>query len=273
MKNPLVSVIITTKNSSSTLEKLLKSIKNQSYKNIEIIGVDNNSADNTIEIFKIYTKKVFTKGPERSAQRNFGVKKSKGKYILILDSDMKLSENVIKECVLAFEKFPDTGTVVIPEKSFGDNFWAKVKAFERKLNEGEKYFEAGRFFAKKIFNEFGGYSENLTGPEDWYLPEKIVQKYKLRRINSYIYHYEGSPTPWKLAKRKFYYGKSVHQYLKQSGERTISKKTVYFLRPAFYKNWKQLMSHPVLTIGLIIMLSFELVGGGLGYLIGLFKEI
>jgi probable beta-1,3-galactosyltransferase len=59
MKNPLVSVIIPTYNSSRTLEKCLKSIKNQTYKNIEIIVVDNNSIDNTKEIAKKYTGKVY----------------------------------------------------------------------------------------------------------------------------------------------------------------------------------------------------------------------
>lgn len=51
-KNPLVSVIIPTQNSFKTLEKCLKSVKNQSYKNVEIIVVDNNSTDNTKEIAK-----------------------------------------------------------------------------------------------------------------------------------------------------------------------------------------------------------------------------
>ena len=58
MENPLVSVIIPTYKSSRTLEKCLESIKNQTYKNIEIIVVDNNSTDNTKEIAKKFTQKV-----------------------------------------------------------------------------------------------------------------------------------------------------------------------------------------------------------------------
>jgi glycosyltransferase involved in cell wall biosynthesis len=61
MNNLLVSVIIPTYNSSRTLEKCLESIKNQSYKNIEIIVVDNNSKDNTKEIALKFTDKVFNK--------------------------------------------------------------------------------------------------------------------------------------------------------------------------------------------------------------------
>jgi len=63
---------------------------------MEIIVVDNNSQDKTKEIAYRYTDKVYNFGPERSAQRNFGVKQAAGKYILYLDADMVLSENVMK---------------------------------------------------------------------------------------------------------------------------------------------------------------------------------
>jgi len=64
-----VSVIVPTKNSSRTLERCSKSIKNQSYKNVEIIVVDNNSTDNTKEIAQKYTDKVFNVGPEKTTQK------------------------------------------------------------------------------------------------------------------------------------------------------------------------------------------------------------
>jgi glycosyltransferase involved in cell wall biosynthesis len=73
VKDPLVSVIVPTKNSSSTLVKCLDSIINQTYRNIEIIIVDNYSADSTRDIAMHYTDKVFTLGPERSPQVNYGV--------------------------------------------------------------------------------------------------------------------------------------------------------------------------------------------------------
>ena len=56
---PLVSVIIPTKNSARTIEACLRSVKYQDYKNIEIIVVDNFSTDGTQEIAKKYTEKVY----------------------------------------------------------------------------------------------------------------------------------------------------------------------------------------------------------------------
>lgn len=61
MKNniPLVSVIIPTYNSARTLETTLKSIKKQTYQNIEIIVVDNNSKDTTKKIAEKYADSVY----------------------------------------------------------------------------------------------------------------------------------------------------------------------------------------------------------------------
>ena len=96
---PLVSIIIPTKNSSSTLETVLKSVRRQTYPNIEIIVVDNYSKDDTVLIVKKYGARLYMKGPERSVQRNYGANKTTGKYLVFLDSDIELSSNVIAECV------------------------------------------------------------------------------------------------------------------------------------------------------------------------------
>jgi len=127
-----VSVIITTKNEEQNIANCLNSIKRQTYPqgNIEIISVDNNSTDKTKEIALSYTDKVYNVGPERSAQRNFGVRQATGKYILYLDADMILSENVVKECV---EKCENEGNIAlyIPERIIGNGFWIRVRDFER----------------------------------------------------------------------------------------------------------------------------------------------
>ena len=96
---PRVSVIITTRNEERNIEKVLVSVKNQTYKDIEIIVVDNDSMDKTVEIAKRFTKRVYNKGPERSAQRNLGVEKARGRYVLIVDADMELTSGVVESCV------------------------------------------------------------------------------------------------------------------------------------------------------------------------------
>lgn len=270
---PIVSAIITTYNSAGTLERLLISLKQQTYKNLEIVVVDNNSKDETVQIAKKYTKLVFNKGPERSDQRNFGVEKSHGSYLLILDSDMEMTPKVVGECVELFEsKDPSLGGIIIPEQSVGNGFWTQAKIFEREINRGYDYFEAARFYPKTIFNKYKGYDTELIGPEDWDLPRRVAKDYRIVRISSLILHHEGNLSLKKLYQKKYYYGLSVHKFLKKQQLSPISPSTIYFLRPAFYHNWFRLITHPITTLAMIVMLTVETAGGGLGYLVGRYKN-
>ncbi len=267
-RKPLISVIVTTKNEQKNIAKFLKSVRAQTYMRVETIVVDNNSTDRTKEIAKKYTKSVFDKGPERSAQRNFGVEKSKGDYVLVLDADMVLGKKVIEQAVKEFSQDTKIKAIVIPEKSFGEGIWSEAKAFERTFYVGDQTIEAARFFDKKVFIEFGGYDLNITGPEDWDLPQRIGKKYKIGRINEYILHNEGRHTLWGLMKKKYYYAKKASIYLNKHHKGTISSTTVYFLRPAFYKNWKKMLQNPTMTSVMFVMLGGELFWGGVGFLVG-----
>lgn len=271
----LVSLIITSKNEDSVIGKLLSSINKQTYKNIEVILVDNNSSDNTLDIAKKYSNvKIHTFGPERSAQRNFGAKKSSGEYLFFMDADMELTPQVIENCVEKIYKEKLDG-VVIPEESKWVNFWGKVKAFERSFysEKGDPVTDAARFFKKSVFIKVGGYDETITGPEDWDLPDRIREEgYKIGRSSQRIYHHEQEISPRRLFKKKFYYGLNAHRYLKKHKIPLVSPKTVYFLRPLFYKSWKRLFSQPILAVAMIFMLFIQTLGGGLGYLIGRLRK-
>lgn len=274
IKKALVSIIITTKNEARILDKALRSVNNQSYPKKEIIIVDNYSDDNTKNIAKRYKVNFFEFGPERSAQRNFGVKKARGEYVLIMDSDMELTSKVIENCVdkISSEK---TDGVVIPEESKWINFWGKVKAFERSFysEKGDPVTDAARFFKRSVFLKMEGYDETITGPEDWDLPDRIKKAgYKIGRSSEKIYHHEQNISLYTLFKKKFYYGLNAHKYLSKHKIPVISPKTVYFLRPLFYKNWIKLIKHPVLSLAMTWMLLVELIGGGLGYIVGRMKN-
>lgn len=270
-KSTLVSVIITTKNEEDVIDDILGSIKKQSFENFEIIVVDNNSTDKTVEIAKRYTKLVFNKGPERSAQRNFGVEKAKGEYVLILDADMQLSKRVLEECARTAQK-SGFGAIVIPEKSFGRGFWTQFKIFEREFYEGEEDIEAARFFKKTLFKKFGGYDLSMTGPEDWDLPLRMRKAgVKIGRIKSFVLHNERNFSPWQGAKKKFYYATHARVYLKRHPEMVLSQGNL-LLRPVFFKKWRKLASHPVLSLGMFFVRMVEMAGAALGVLYSISKS-
>ena len=257
MSDTLVSVIITTKNSSRTLEKCLISIKDQIYENIELIVVDNNSLDNTKEISKKYTDKVFNKGPERSSQRNFGVDKSKGKYVLIHDSDIYFHPNSVKECVEVVEK-DKCDAVILPEISIGEGFWTKVKAFERSFYIGNDYIEAARFFDKEVFLKIGGFDENLFAGEDWDLTARLRDKgYKISRVKSLLKHDEGRLSFFGSSGKKRYYSKNFFEVYAKKNPKYFKKQMNIFDRFPPDKILIKGIRHPVLFLGMVLMKGVE----------------
>jgi len=272
MNQPLVSVIVPTFNSSTFLDACLRSIKDQSYENIELIVVDNNSRDNTKEIAHRYTEKVFNWGPERSAQRNYGVRMSKGSLLLIIDSDVELSPGVVNACVTEFS-MGGFKAIVIPEESFGEGFWAQCKKLERSFYVGVAWMEAARFFERAAFDEMRGYDEQNTGTEDYDLPQRIAFKYGdkvVARVDDPIYHNEQRLSFIKTCKKKFYYANKMHVYKSNAanmGNFKLQSNPINRYK-LFLSNPVKLLTNPITGIGMLFMKTCEYASGGVGYLIG-----
>lgn len=272
MTQPLVSIIVPTYNSEKFLEGCLESIQKQTYPHIELIVVDNNSKDNTKEIARKYTKNVFDQGPERSAQRNYGVKQSKGEYVVIIDSDMHLSEKVIEACIEKIQENPHLKGLVIPEESFGEGFWAQCKKLERSFYVGVEWMEAGRFFERNIFEEMNGYDEENTGTEDYDLPQRIKEKYNKKSIGSiqeFILHNEMKINLIKTCKKKFYYAQKLDAYQsKKANIGNFSKQSSPLERyKLFFSKPKKLFEDPILGLGMLYMKTCEFGFGGIGYIL------
>jgi len=120
MEKELVSVTIPTYNSEKTLEIALKSIKKQTYKNIEIIIIDSHSKDKTLVVAKKYGAKIVVCKGKLLEARIKGTKVSKGKYVLLLDSDQILEETVIKRAV---EKMKDYDSLWFFERAYNKKRW------------------------------------------------------------------------------------------------------------------------------------------------------
>ena len=97
----LISIIIPIYNSEKYIKRCIDSIINQSYKNIEIILIDDGSTDNSRNICEKYSsidsrfKILSKKNGGVSSARNVGVKNAKGEYIMFVDADDWLEKDAI----------------------------------------------------------------------------------------------------------------------------------------------------------------------------------
>ena len=247
-----------------TLQKCLDSIKNQDYKNIEIIIVDNHSTDRTFEIAKKYTTAVYTFSPERSSQINYAVKKSSGKYIYRVDSDFVLEDNVISEAVEESERGDYGGILIHNTSDPSVSFWAKVRKFERDMYVLDELNVAVRFVRKEVFLSVGGFDPSLVYGEDYDLHNRIVQKHRIGRINAKEMHLGEYKSIKDIASLNYYYGKTAGTFLKKNKARGF--KQISPFRKVYFKNYKKFLREPIIGIGFIVYQSVRYSSGALGLL-------
>jgi len=252
---PLVSVVVPTFNSERFLERCLRSVRGQTYLNVEVIVVDNYSRDKTREIAKKYADRVVLCRAGRSKARNVGANLARGEFIFSVDSDMELTCRVIEECVrkVLMDGFD---AVIVPEISVGEGFWARCRALEKMCYIGDDLIEAARFFKRNAFEVVGGYDGELVFGEDWDLSQRIRKAgYKIGRIKAVVRHHEGKLRLQEAILKKRYYGKTLKQYrLKHPDE---ARRQLTLIRPAFIKNWRKLIMDPLHTIGMFILKACE----------------
>jgi len=268
-KFPLVTVAIATYNSRRTIEKCLQSIKSQTYPNIEIVVVDGLRYDpeeqkKCQKIIEKYAR-YYQDGPERSIQRNRGIKEAKGEFVYVIDQDMYLTPDVVKECVemMMTQQF---SALIIPEISIGEGFWTKVVALERYVTT---YLELGpneycRFFRKKDGLAVGGYDPSIVGAEDADFQSKMAGIGKVGKTKNHIWHDEGRTEFWDRVKKKYYYSRSFRKYLQK---RPAAASSQFFpIKPAYFKHWQEFAKQPLVGIGVVVLRTCEVAAGALGLL-------
>jgi len=167
---PELSCIIISLNEEKYIEKLLKSLKNQTYKNFELILADYNSKDNTVEIAKKYGCTIVN-GGKASVGRNNGAKIAKGKYLLFLDADCELPKNFLE---INLKKFKESkkgiGTSPLkPNKNsmFFNLIYKSYNLFVKiTLNLKPHCAGCSILCTKKVFDEINGFDEKVIFAED-----------------------------------------------------------------------------------------------------------
>ena len=256
---PDVTVIITTRNEEQNIVACLESLHSQTIERerLEILLVDNNSDDRTVEVSKPFVDAVFTKGPERSAQRNFGVEQAAAVYVIYLDADMRLSPTVIEECLDAVRSDSTITGIFIPETVVGTGYWIKVRNFERSFYDAT-VVDAVRFIRRSVFLELGGFDLSLCGPEDWDMDRRLGERGPLHLVSAPLFHDEGAFIFSKYLKKKAYYARTFEAYRQKWQNDSIVRKQlgVYYRFIGIFiekGKWKRLIRHPLLGLGMYIL--------------------
>ena len=261
---PLVSIVVPTKNSSNTLGMTLESISTQTYRNYEIIIVDNHSTDETFNIAKRYTDKIHIMGPERTAQVNFGIKSAKGKYVYRIDSDWILEPTVLEEAVKKCEDEGFDGVLIHNSDDSGISFWGRVRKFERDMYQQDDLNVAVRFIRRDVFDKVGYFDENMVAGEDYDLHNRILAAgYKVGRISAKETHIGVPRSLMELIKKHYYYGTTLPEFLAKNPKRGM--KQLSPLRPAYAKHWRLFFRHPVMSTGFVIYQVARYSAAMLGY--------
>ncbi len=214
MKKDLISIIIVNWNGKKWLQKCLSSLYAQTYKNFEIVFVDNGSTDDSVNYVRNnfpHTRIVRSEiNLGFAGGNNLGYKKAKGEFILLLNNDIYVRENFLKDFLKAFKEIPNLASVQSkivlmdnPQKldlvgaywtdsSFLYYYGLGKDAKLKKYNIPMPFFSnkgASMMIKRQIIEKIGLFDEDffnyyeetdfchrawLAGYECWYWPEAVV---------------------------------------------------------------------------------------------------
>src|SRR3990167_9099995 len=176
-----VSVVVSAYNEEKKLEDCLKSVKDVAS---EIVVIDNTSSDKTNQIAKKYTDKVFIRENNLmlNVNKNFGFTKATGKWILNLDADERVTDELSKE-ILDLDENMSTNGLLIPRKNILFGKWIRHSIwwpdYQLRLFKKNK----GKFEEKHVHEllTLEGEAEKLMAP---------IEHLNYQTISQYLYKLE-----------------------------------------------------------------------------------
>ena len=208
---PKVSVLMTIYNHQDFLKKSISSITKQSFKNWELIACENGSEDNSSNYLKkIKDKRIrkffFKKNIGRTKCLNFALKKAKGEYIAILDSDDIAHPKRLDKQVKHLKKKKEIALIgswytLIDENDKvvkKTNYKIKDNSLSRNLLFFNLIGHSTIMFRKNLITRIGLYPENIKYMQDYAFFLRVYKKYKIeilpKNLTNCRIHHDQSET-------------------------------------------------------------------------------
>ena len=218
--SPKFSIIVPVYNKAPYIRKALYSIVSQTFRDWELIVVDDGSTDNSATICKEFIKEksaicnlkskieniriISLPNAGVAAARNNGVKASKGEYVCFLDADDWWEAEYLDEMDKLIIDYPDAGL-------YGCDYYY-VKNGKKKIlpKNAEGYIDYcqvyvdcgvmpihpnGAVIPRKVFDEVGGFDTRIKMGEDFILFMQIVMKYKVAFLNKQLVYFNQDADP------------------------------------------------------------------------------
>lgn len=269
---PLVSVNIPTYNSARTIRECLESVDGQTYPRLEVIIVDSYSQDKTVDIAEEHGAKILN---ERGLpkQRMLGIEKSKGEFILLLDSDQVLaSPDVVERCVRKCQEGHDALILfedsIYDERSLvarmiADNLWIIQRDADPVLGTA-----LPRFFRASFLQGIDRIPEDIGYFDHAFIYHEVVgMNAKVGRVNGISIHHHEVET-WSQVIRKFfrYYGSALIPALRANRRLVIGRSAP---RRAFFS--RDVLTRPTLFAGLSFLYLVKVIAAGIGVVSSLIR--
>ena len=206
-ENPLVSVIMPAYNAADYIEEAIESVLIQNYQNFELMIINDGSTDDTEQIVKKFDdhriRYINQENTGASSARNNGIKRSNGKFIVILDHDDMMTPDFIAQHLKAFEENHQADLIYCDDRLI-DSKGNPIRVITRPEYADRKHLIRDLFrcgfpvvpfwtcIKRDVFNKIGFYNEKLIIGEDYDMIRRFVKHglvachlkgdYHLRRI-------------------------------------------------------------------------------------------
>jgi len=195
-----ISVIVPVFNCREYIIAAVESILIQTYKDYEIIVVDDGSTDNSKELLQPYIdmgliKYFYQENKGLPGARNTAINNANGEFIALLDADDELRPDALEKCVFALKKANADWCVIDILRVEGDKREIRksdIPQGDYKINIlKEDFIRVAMFFRKEAITEAGLYDEGMLNREDWDLKIRmILANKKFAYINEPLYIYK-----------------------------------------------------------------------------------
>lgn len=247
----LVSVIIPTYGGGTFLSRAIESVLCQTYKNLEIIVVDDNGIGTqkqliTEQIMQKYINlpNVYyvkhNKNINGAAARNTGVKHSHGSYLCLLDDDDIYTNNNIETQYNTLCKLPDEYAMTY----CSDMIYKDGKKISEThvFRSGNLLYEilihkvtvgsSALFIRRNAWDQVGGFDESFKRHQDWEFTARVAAKYKIKAVDNIGFirylEFRNSPKSIKIAKGyRLHYLEKMLPYINMLPKRKQKKVIVY----------------------------------------------